>query len=109
LLALERGRPGETYVFGGQSERSNIQVVQAICKILDQVQPQSAGSHAELISFVTDRAGHDFRYAIDDRKAQNELGFERRFPSFEDGLRATIEWYRSQTDWVSATRARRFS
>ena len=100
LLALEKGSPGETYCFGGNSERTNLEVVHSLCSILDELKPRGNGkSYRELITFVTDRPGHDFRYAIDDTKAQNELGFKRQFSQFEDGLRETIAWYLANLDW----------
>jgi dTDP-glucose 4,6-dehydratase len=92
-LALTRGRPGETYCFGGNAEKTNLEVVHEICHILDQRLPlQARRSYAETIRLVNDRPGHDRRYAIDDGKAQTELGFTRKF-SFSDGLRETVEWY----------------
>jgi dTDP-glucose 4,6-dehydratase len=94
LLALEKGRIGESYCFGGDSERSNLQVVHSICQTLDQIRPRNDGKpHADSIRFVEDRAGHDFRYAIDDKKAIKELGFKRKYPKFEEGLRQTVNWY----------------
>jgi dTDP-glucose 4,6-dehydratase len=94
LLALEKGRMGHAYCFGGASERTNLQVVHFICEVLDQVRPRSDGrSYADFIEFVEDRAGHDFRYAIDDQKAVQELGFQRKYIDFEEGLRQTIGWY----------------
>lgn len=101
-LALTRGNPGETYCFGGNSERRNIDVVHAICLTLDEAAPRPNGqSYSNLISFVQDRAGHDWRYAIDDSKAQAALGFERKYKSFEEGLQATVNWYLTNTDWSS--------
>lgn len=100
-LALTKGKPGETYCFGGNSERKNLDVVKAICNELDQIRPRTDGkSYAELITFVTDRAGHDWRYAIDDSKAQRELGFERSYKSFEAGLKDTIQWYLANSAWA---------
>jgi dTDP-glucose 4,6-dehydratase len=100
LLALEKGKIGETYCFGGNSERTNLNVVQSLCKILDEMKPRTDGkSYDTLISFVTDRPGHDFRYAIDDSKAQRELGFTREFPRFEDGLKDAVKWYLSHLEW----------
>jgi dTDP-glucose 4,6-dehydratase len=102
-LALRQGRLGESYCFGGRSERRNIEVVEAICKILDEVRPrQSGGSYREQITFVEDRKGHDWRYAIDDSKAETELGFRREFDSFEKGLRATVQWYLDNQTWVKS-------
>ncbi len=98
-LALEKGRAGETYAFGGDAERNNIQVAETICKILDEMQPRSDGeSYRKQMSFVPDRAGHDRRYAIDDSKSQRELGFSRRY-KFEDGLRDTVRWYLENQHW----------
>lgn len=88
-----KGSAGETYNIGGESERKNIEVVRAICKILDQLKPDSKFvPHENLIEFVTDRAGHDFRYAIDCSKIKYELGWK---PSvgFEEGLEKTVEWF----------------
>jgi len=100
LTALEKGTPGETYCFGGNSERKNLNVVQAICAELDRVKPLASGKkYDSLIQFVTDRPGHDFRYAIDDSKAQKELGYSRQYTQFEDGLKDTIRWYLDHFDW----------
>jgi dTDP-glucose 4,6-dehydratase len=102
-LALFNGKPGESYCFGGNSERRNIEVVQRICQILDSKRPLQAGSsYQDLITFVEDRAGHDFRYAIDDTKAQKELGYQRQYLSFEDGLEATVHWYLDNPEWIQA-------
>lgn len=93
LLALAEGRIGSTYCFGGNSERRNIDVVKTICRILDEKVPRRNDlSYAELIRFVEDRPGHDFRYAIDDSLAKSELGFKQKH-SFETGLTQTIDWY----------------
>ena len=101
-LALEKGRVGETYAFGGDAERNNIQVAQTICNIIDDIQPRSDGiSYSGQMSFVPDRAGHDRRYAVDDTKAQHELGFPRRY-QFEDGLRETVRWYLENRNWCAA-------
>jgi dTDP-glucose 4,6-dehydratase len=101
LLALTKGKPGSTYCFGGNSERKNLNVVQTLCKMLDELKPrEDKKSYAEQISFVTDRAGHDWRYAIDDSLAQSELDFTRRYKDFEEGLLQTIKWYLANQDWV---------
>lgn len=101
-LALTLGVPGESYCFGGRSERRNIDVVKSICTILDELKPrQGGGSYLEQISFVTDRKGHDWRYAIDDTKSEKELGFKRQYTAFEDGLSATIQWYLENSAWVT--------
>jgi dTDP-glucose 4,6-dehydratase len=103
LLALEKGIVGESYCFGGRSERRNIAVVEAICDELARVSPcHGGGSYRDLITYVEDRKGHDWRYAIDDRKAETDLGFKREFGSFETGLSATIKWYLQNQDWVRA-------
>ncbi len=92
-LAIEKGKVSETYCFGGNAERANIEVVQGICRILDTMRPNKSGAKYESqIKYVTDRLGHDRRYAIDDTKAQKELGFTRKH-NFDSGLKATVEWY----------------
>lgn len=99
-LVLERGLPGETYNIGGRNERSNRSVVEAICKLLDELRPNSARvPHAQLISFVKDRPGHDRRYAIDASKLERELGWRAR-ENFESGLRKTVQWYLEHPAWV---------
>ncbi|MFZ1908714.1 MAG: dTDP-glucose 4,6-dehydratase [Burkholderiales bacterium] len=98
-LALDKGRPGETYNIGGNSERTNIEVVQQICALLDQAQPLGRGSHADLIEFVTDRPGHDRRYAIDSAKIRSELGW-RPQESFESGIEKTVRWYLANRAWT---------
>ena len=99
---LDRGRPGETYNVGGRSERSNLAVVSAICDTLDSLRPRAGGDrHADLVTHVTDRPGHDRRYAIDDRKIAGELGW-RPSVVFEDGIRQTVEWYLANEDWVAS-------
>jgi len=98
---LEAGKPGQTYNIGGRSERTNIEVVSRICSLLDELRPRKdLRSYAEQIEFVTDRPGHDRRYAMDSSKIENELGW---FPAetFETGLRETVEWYLNNKDWVN--------
>jgi len=98
-LVLQKGRPGETYNVGGDSERRNIDVVRAICRLLDEMLPNSTNRpHERLIEFVTDRPGHDQRYAIDASKIRNELGWRPRH-GFDDGLRATVRWYLDNRAW----------
>ncbi len=99
LLALERGTPGDTYCFGGNAERTNLDVVHGLCDTLDRLKPRATGSYRDLIAFVTDRPGHDFRYAIDDTLACEKLGFTRSY-DFTRGLRNTIEWYLDNQLWV---------
>jgi dTDP-glucose 4,6-dehydratase len=101
---LSRGRVGETYNIGGNSERKNLDVVTTICDLLDELRPNAAiGPRRKLISFVTDRPGHDRRYAIDASKISNELGW-RPAGEFESGLRKTVVWYLEHSDWVENVR-----
>ena len=98
-LVLRKGRPGETYNVGGDSERRNIDVVRAICATLDDALTNSMNRpHAKLIQFVTDRPGHDQRYAIDAGKIRSELGWRPRH-DFDDGLRQTVRWYLDNRGW----------
>ncbi|MFT8777751.1 MAG: dTDP-glucose 4,6-dehydratase [Gluconacetobacter liquefaciens] len=105
VLAVERGRPGETYAIGARQPRTNLEVVHAICAILDELRPDPAGPHARLIRYVTDRPGHDFRYEIDPSHAEAELGWRPRH-DFETGLRRTVQWYLEHRDWWTALQAR---
>jgi dTDP-glucose 4,6-dehydratase len=99
-LVLRRGRVGETYNIGGNSERRNIDVVRAICRLLDELRPRPAQDrHENLIQFITDRPGHDRRYAIDCSKVQAELGWTPT-ESFESGLTRTVRWYLDNPEWV---------
>lgn len=97
---LEAGRVGEVYNVGGWNEKPNIEIVNVIVGLLDELRPDPAGSYARLISYVTDRPGHDRRYAIDARKIEHELGW-RPAETFETGIRKTVEWYLSNQDWVA--------
>lgn len=93
------GAVGETYNIGGHNEKQNIEVVKAICKILDELKPQLNGQRYEsLITFVKDRPGHDMRYAIDAEKIGNELGWKPE-ETFETGIRKTVEWYLNNLEW----------
>ncbi|NWG75731.1 MAG: GDP-mannose 4,6-dehydratase, partial [Rubrivivax sp.] len=98
--ALERGRVGETYNIGGWNEKTNREIVHTICALLDELRPDPAGPYARLITYVTDRPGHDRRYAIDARKIERELGW-RPAETFESGIRKTVQWYLDHADWVA--------
>ncbi len=102
------GRPGESYNLAGRSERSNLQVVQAICAELDRLRPRRRGAHADLITFVADRPGHDLRYAVDAARVERELGIAPTF-DFETGLRRTVEWYLANESWWRPHMERRYS
>jgi len=99
-VVLEQGRLGETYNIGGWNEKTNLEVVHAICAILDELRPQNA-AHAALITYVQDRPGHDQRYAIDAGKIARELGWKPQ-ETFASGLRKTVIWYLENTAWVEA-------
>ncbi|MFC7688624.1 dTDP-glucose 4,6-dehydratase [Paeniroseomonas aquatica] len=103
VAAVERGQPGETYCIGGRSEQRNLDVVQTICDLLDARLP-GARPRRELIRFVTDRPGHDQRYAIDPAKAERELGWSQQ-ESFESGIARTIDWYLANEWWWQPLRA----
>jgi dTDP-glucose 4,6-dehydratase len=104
LEVATRGRPGESYNIGGRNEFSNIEVVWRICGLLDEIAADPAiGRRESLISFVTDRPGHDFRYAIDATKITNELGWRPR-ETFETGLRKTVQWYLNNRKWWERVR-----
>ena len=108
---LEGGRPGETYNIGGWNEKANIDIVNAVCSLLDELAPapsrgvinsrsgKPVEKYADLIEFVADRPGHDRRYAIDARKIERELGW-RPAETFETGIRKTVQWYLNNQDWV---------
>jgi dTDP-glucose 4,6-dehydratase len=99
-LAMTKGVPGETYNVGGENERRNIDVVGTICALLDEMAPDPAGAHQRLISYITDRPGHDFRYAIDATKIRRELGWAPR-EAFDSGIRRTVQWYLDNPDWMT--------
>lgn len=102
LLTLEKGKIGEFYCFGGGAERTNYDVVVSICEALDRKVPRKNGqSYKELISFVEDRKGHDFRYAINASKVAVELGFNVKYKDFESGLEDTVDWYLKNQMWLS--------
>ncbi len=93
LLALEKGKPGAHYCFGGGKEMNNLEIVQLLCHLLDESRPRSDGQkHESKIQFVEDRLGHDFRYSIDSSFAQKELGYRAKV-RFDSGLKETVQWY----------------
>lgn len=106
LLVLGKGRLGETYCIGGDSTKTNIEVVKLICAHLDKMAPANT-THADKITFVADRPGHDFRYSIDSSKLERELGWAPRMP-LEAGLEDTVRWYVENYGWVERIRARGF-
>jgi dTDP-glucose 4,6-dehydratase len=101
---LEHGRIGETYNIGGNSERTNIEVVTTICDLVDEMRPQAASTpRRNLITFVKDRPGHDRRYAINASKISQELGWKPA-EQFEGGLRKTVAWYLANSSWVQGVK-----
>ncbi|HEX3551974.1 MAG TPA: dTDP-glucose 4,6-dehydratase [Thermoanaerobaculia bacterium] len=113
LTVLRHGRPGERYNLGGRSERTNLQIVDTLCDILESERPAAANpalagrSYRDLKTFVADRPGHDRRYAIDDARIRRELGWEPRH-DFAAGLRATVRWYLANRAWCEAVQAGRY-
>ena len=103
-LMLTSGRPGETYNVGGRNERTNLHVVGQICRLMDSLRPEG-GPHDRLITHVTDRPGHDRRYAIDASKLEQELGW-RAQETFETGIEKTVQWYLEHRDWWEPLRTR---
>lgn len=98
LLVCEKGEVGRSYNIGGENERSNLQLVKAICALLDQARPKASGTYADQITFVEDRPGHDARYAIDPSRIRKELGW-RPSVTVEEGLAKTIDWYLNNQSW----------
>ena len=98
LLVLEKGALGRSYNIGGENERTNLELVKTLCGILDYLHPRDEGSYADLITFVTDRPGHDARYAIDPNRIRNELGW-RPSVTLEEGLEKTVQWYLDNENW----------
>lgn len=98
-MIFHKGKVGETYNIGGNSEKKNIEVVKTLCKILNKKMGKPDGYYEKLITFVKDRAGHDLRYAIDFSKLKNELGWQPSV-TFEEGIEKTIDWYLNNNDWL---------
>jgi dTDP-glucose 4,6-dehydratase len=114
LLALKNGRPGEKYNVGGGNERTNLEIVDRLCEVLEALRPAASnprlagrGGYHALKTFVADRPGHDRRYAIDATKISRELGWKARH-GFDDGLRATVAWYLGHRDWCEKVQAGRY-
>jgi dTDP-glucose 4,6-dehydratase len=108
LRVLEQGEPGQTYAIGARQPRSNLQVVQAICAVLDELVPDKAGARARLITFVRDRPGHDFRYEIDPSRTNAALDWQAAH-DFETGLRQTLQWYLDNQAWWQGIRGGRYA
>ncbi|MFV0279911.1 MAG: dTDP-glucose 4,6-dehydratase [Rhodoblastus sp.] len=103
MLVARNGQVGQSYNVGGRNEKKNIEVVEAICAILDKLRPRAAGPYHDLVSFVADRPGHDLRYAIDCTKIERELGW-RPVETFDTGLHKTVLWYLQNEAWWQAIR-----
>ncbi len=97
---LAQGRVGQTYNIGGWNEKANLDIVHTVCALLDELRPDPAGPYRRLVTHVTDRPGHDRRYAIDARKIERELGW-RPAETFDTGIRKTVQWYLTNADWVA--------
>ncbi|QBG47343.1 dTDP-glucose 4,6-dehydratase [Verrucomicrobia bacterium S94] len=108
VTVVEKGTPGETYNVGGRNERTNLEVVETICSILDELRPRPSGRYRDLITFVKDRPGHDARYAIDATKLENELGWKAQ-ENFDTGIKKTVQWYLDNDWWWRPLREGRYS
>ena len=108
VRAVEHGKPGETYAIGACQPRSNLEVVQAICRVLDELRPDPAGPRERLIRYVKDRPGHDFRYEIDASHARKSLDWTAAH-DFDHGIRRTVQWYLDHQSWWSDIRSRRYT
>ena len=105
IAVASAGRVGGTYCIGGQTEKTNLDVVKSICALLDELEPNGTiGSYENLITFVEDRPGHDLRYAIDSTRISTELGWHPR-ETFETGLRKTVQWYLTHRRWWQRIRS----
>lgn len=107
-LIQKKGIPGETYNIGGHNERTNLEVVRTICRILDELRPKKSGSYEDQIDFVQDRPGHDLRYAIDPSKLRNTLGWVPE-TDFDSGIRKTVQWYLDNDWWWRPIRERKYA
>ena len=105
LLVIEKGRVGRSYNIGGENERTNLQLVRTLCAILDQKRPKARGVYADQIEFVSDRPGHDARYAIDPTRIRTELGW-RPSVTVDEGLVRTVQWYLDNEPWWRALQNR---
>ncbi len=103
-VVLQKGQIGRTYNIGGRAERTNMQVVTTLCTALDNFMPRSHGQYSDLITYVSDRPGHDFRYAIDCTRIEEELGWVPSH-SFDEGMLETVRWYLENQDWVKRARS----
>ena len=108
VTVVEKGKLGETYNVGGRNERTNLEVVEAICTVLDELRPRKDGLYKDLITFVKDRPGHDQRYAIDASKLEEDLGWNA-LEIFDTGIRRTVQWYLDNDWWWKPLRASRYS
>jgi dTDP-glucose 4,6-dehydratase len=104
VAVLKEGNPGETYNIGGSCEMSNRDVVESVCRLLDELIPSQQGPYSSLITFVKDRPGHDRRYGIDATKISKDLG-SRPKETFQSGLRKTVNWYLESREWVETIRS----
>ena len=98
MLVVQKGELGRNYNIGGENERTNLELVKTLCEILDDKLPKDSGSYADQITFVTDRPGHDARYAIDPNRIRKELGW-RPSVTVEEGLKKTVQWYLDNEGW----------
>ena len=105
LTVLQKGKVGRSYNVGGENERTNLELVQTLCNILDELRPKAEGTYGDLITFVADRPGHDARYAIDPTRIREELGW-RPSVTVEEGLRLTVQWYLDNESWWRALQNR---
>lgn len=105
LMVVQKGAVGRSYNIGGENERTNLDLVQTLCTILDRKRPRDEGCYADLITFVTDRPGHDARYAIDPTRIREELGW-RPSVTVDEGLERTVDWYLANAPWWRALQAR---